>query len=244
MKAFEAAYVRQFEADMILHVKNFTPNHARALGDDGVLRVVQLGMDHAHGHGLISRGAVRFYIEAMFLLGSGFDSDPQYPWAQEILNDCKHSRGNVNADRLYDKITDFVEKVGGPRRSFAIEALRRVNEEPWSRLPSVPFPLDVIEVLRQIYPQKCLYLGTSVLVALASRARHIGYQYLPGSKRDVTLIAGLMFAMGHGFIEDPQYPWVANTLATAESAVERARLLEKKAVTYLSQVLSRQSEQH
>lgn len=87
MEVFEEALLRNFEDEMVQHIKQFTPRHSEIIGEQCVRQVAKMGIERARQYGLTNRGPVRFYIELMFMLGSNFDTDPQYPWAGEILND-------------------------------------------------------------------------------------------------------------------------------------------------------------
>ena len=42
-------------------------------------------MARAEGYGFTNRGPLRLFIEMMFLCGSGFDTDPQYPAVGAVL---------------------------------------------------------------------------------------------------------------------------------------------------------------
>jgi hypothetical protein len=46
----------------------------------------------------------------MFLLGSGFDKDPQFPWAENVLNDKSIPDESTRVDRLYKEAMTFMEK--------------------------------------------------------------------------------------------------------------------------------------
>lgn len=82
-------------------------------------------MTRAKAYGFTNRGSIRLFIEMIFLFGSGFDTDPQYPWAATILADS--SEQMYRAERLYEKIIDYQEKVSGANAVNTIEALRRVS---------------------------------------------------------------------------------------------------------------------
>jgi hypothetical protein len=50
----------------------------------GVARAVELGFT--------KRGPIRLFLELEWLFGTGFDTDPQIPWAGEVLSDPTQSR--------------------------------------------------------------------------------------------------------------------------------------------------------
>jgi hypothetical protein len=54
------------------------------------------------------------------------------------------------------------------------------------------------------------------------------------------LFINLMFALGHGFATDPQYPWISNTLynSAVSDPDKRAERLYAKTMVYLDHVLA------
>ena len=48
---------------------------------------VDRGIAAAKGYGLATEGGARQYLDCMIVLGPGFDKDPAYHWAREILTD-------------------------------------------------------------------------------------------------------------------------------------------------------------
>src|SRR3954454_24480566 len=82
---FEQAALSHFEDDMVRHLREFAPAHAKGVGDAGLRRVIRVGIERAKSYGYSLRGPVRFYIELMIQFGSDFDTDPLLPWAGEHL---------------------------------------------------------------------------------------------------------------------------------------------------------------
>ncbi len=87
MAVLQGAAQRQFEAEMLSHLRRFSPKTFAMAGEPGVRTTIQTGIQRAHGYGLSFRGPVRLYLELMMMLGSAFDTDPQYPWASQVLQD-------------------------------------------------------------------------------------------------------------------------------------------------------------
>jgi hypothetical protein len=240
--ALEQSARRRFEDDMVAHIGAFAPRHSEVLGEEGIRRVIRLGMERSAAHGLTLRGPVRFYIESMFMFGSHFDRDPQLPWASEALADGAMSDEIARADLLYARAMKYAEAVGGPGACYQVEALRRLAQEDVEHLPDEEAMLDeyALSRMKVVYPQKWEYVGEPTMRLLVRSARELaGRLGLTSTLGKATLI-GLMFALGHGSAEDPLYPWIGSTLA--KSAVEdpdiRAERLFSKSQTYLKHVLS------
>ncbi|NJN48013.1 MAG: hypothetical protein HC808_17770 [Candidatus Competibacteraceae bacterium] len=46
----------------------------------------------------------------MFMLGSGFDNDPQYPWAKAVLKDIVRQDGVNKGELLYESAKTHLDK--------------------------------------------------------------------------------------------------------------------------------------
>ncbi len=77
MQAFEKIAVQRFEEGLLDHVHTFFPEHAAALGETALRRVLRYGLQRAESRGLRGERGVYLYLALMFLLGSGFEDDPQ-----------------------------------------------------------------------------------------------------------------------------------------------------------------------
>lgn len=242
MTAFETVALRQFENEMIGHLKVFAAKHCEILGVEGVRKVIRRGMERAAAHGFTNRGPLRLYLEAMFMLGSDFDTDPQLPWAARILGDRKTADQMVRADRLYGCLTDYVDQVAGPDDAFAKEALRRARRVRFEDLATAGGDREkqILARFEANYPEKCRYVGEPALRTILHRGATLGREHGVSSDAGVVLMIGLMFILGHGFAADPQFPWIALTLSNGriEDPNRRAERLYSKSMTYLDRVLA------
>ena len=236
------AVQRGFEREMVLHLADFSPPLVKTIGGDQLREVTRLGMARAAQYGLTYRGPVRLYLELMLLLGSYFDSDPQYPWAAEILADQRSGGQMQRAERLYEKTLAYREAVGGPEDKYTLAALRNILllSQRALHLSSDNFVSDMLHELHMMYPQKAAYVGEHALEALIAigmeRARAFRFPTLRG----YALIIVLMLAFGHACVDDPLYPWIARTLNDdmIKDEAARAKRLEGKALTWFKHVLT------
>ena len=240
METFQKVALQRFEDEMVVHSQNFSPELCSVIGDAQLRFAVRFAMTRAKSYGFTNRGSIRLFIEMMFLFGSSFDTDPQYPWSARILADS--SEQMQRAKRLYEKIIDYQDKVSGPNAVNTIEALWNL-----SFLPTQPFNYNtnnfvsgMLQEMTSIFPQKAAYLGNEALQALIHSGVTVAQQARFPSARAYTLIIALMYAFGHGCSHDPLYPWIANTLLDEKivDPAARAERLEKKALTWLNHVLA------
>ncbi len=239
MQAFAQNAKKQFEAATVSHISRFAPGQVEILGEKTIGQIVSLGIERAEKYRFTNRGPVRFYIELMFMFGSDFDTDPQYPWAAEVLGGSDAADQMTRADRLYRKTMHYIEMVAGRDLEYEREALYRiVGPTPVAFTFSAGDTSGIPAFFRKIYPQKCEYLGDSALEDLAQRGISSAGAY-SGSSRAAMIFAGLMFIFGHGCLSDPQFPWITNTLekdaeGDADAKIER---LYSKTRIYLENAL-------
>lgn len=241
IEAFEEVRMPEFEDRMVEHLAEFSPLHSKSLGEKGIRGLIRTAMQRAENHGLTRKGPVKFYIETTILLGIDFDTDPQYPEIAKILGDASIADQTERADRVHSWLMGFLDAAGGPDRRYARRSLQRARCLPYEGIPisSPSFDRQMIQRLDENHPEKVAYLGETVLQGLIHRAIKEAKKHDVSNDAGVCLFVGLMFAVGHGFVRDPKYPWVANTLAnTAITDPEkRAERLYSKTMTYLDHVL-------
>jgi hypothetical protein len=241
MQVFEEARLPEFEDYMVEHLKDFSPLHSESLGDARMRSLVKIGMERAKKYGFTHRGPVRFYIETIILLGIDFDSDPQFPWAAKFLSDPTNLNQTERADAIYDELMDYLDKVGGPDREYSKRALRKVGELPFEPI-SIDDPVFTESVMRRmqdVYPEKADFMETESLQELIRQAVKEAKKMDVLTDAGVYLFVGLMFMIGHGFIRDPMYPWIANTLGkpAVDNPDRRIERLHAKAMIYVEHVL-------
>lgn len=242
ISAMEKVAVRNFESDMVRHLKEFAPYHSEALGEGGIRSVIQFGVSRASRYGFTNRGPVQFYIELIFLFGAEFDTDPMLPWTRELSKTVSDADQISKANRLYSLVTHYLEQVAGPDNKYAKRALRAAYNQRFEDLsiPESVFVPTIAQRLRDGYPERCAYAGTQALLALIYRGTEAAKSYAPGSQQAPSLFVELMFSLGHGFDKDPHLPWVALTLSKSMrgSNMDGVERLYKRTMTYLAHTLS------
>jgi hypothetical protein len=219
MAAFDEMQRHQFALEMVAHLHRFAPTHAARLGDSTLYQLARRGLSQAEKHRLTLRGPVRLYIELMVLLGSHFDTDPQYPWAAAILDDRRVTDEMTRADRLQKQAVGFYDSVLGPDYEHERAAIQRLRENDLENLPERDDALraDLLARLGTIYPEKAQYVGRAALEALLAHAARVARACSLGTPSGVALFMAMMFAFGHGCDGDPQFPWIAQVLVETES---------------------------
>jgi len=244
MKTFEEAAWLRFENEMVIHSREFSPKLCEVIGE-AQLRIA-LGQDikRAVEYGFTYQGPVRLYIELMFLFGSHFDTDPQYPMFAKVLNASGDQM--ERAEQIHEEVAVYLEKVSGADNIYVRKALE--NLSAFARkslmLSSDEFVRDLLQEMTSAYPQKVAIIGIEALTQLIHEGRAEARKYGFSASRGEALMVVLMFAFGHGCTDDPLYPWISGTLKNEKiiSPAARAERLEKKALTWLDHVLARPPE--
>lgn len=237
---FEQAALRKFEDEMVVHSRDFSPKLCEVLGEEQLRVALRQAMARADGYGFTYRGPIRLFIEMMFLFGSKFDTDPQYPWAAKILLSDEHQM--QRAEQLFEKIIYYQEKVSGPGGENTRRALRDLLA--WTKNPitfsSSNFEAGMRQEMSHVFPEKAAFIADEGLTTLINEGMTEGMKYQFSPVRGEALIVTLLFAFGHGCTDDPLYPWIAQTLKDERiiDPAARAARLEKKAVTWLEHVLA------
>lgn len=238
MKVFEEAAMLRFEDEMVVHSREFSPKLCEVIGEEQTHVAVRQAIKRAGSYGFTFRGPIRLYIEMMFLFGSDFDTDPQYPRFSKIL---KSSGDQMERAELLDQaVLDFQIKACGPEAANVKRALSDLLET--AKAP-INFPLSalvpgMLREMRRNFPEKVAYVGEDELTKLIDEGAAAGRTH-GFAIRGTVLLVTLMYAFGHGCASDPLYPWIARTLDDEKitDPAARAERLEKKTLTWLERVL-------
>lgn len=245
VEAFRQHHLQKFEDEMVEHSKEFSPRLCKVIGDEQLRITLRSAMQRANKYGFTNRGPIRLFIEMMFLYGSAFDTDPQYPAVGEVLRDSDDQM--ERAEQIHQSSLEYLERVYGPDEVNLRNALCEILI--FAQRP-LTFSVDnLVEGLLQdisgIFPQKAAYLGEATLKVLIDEGITVAQRYGFATVRHTTLMAVLMFAFGHGCDEDPLYPWISSTLHDERivDARTRGQRLENKALTWLEHVLAKDRQE-
>jgi hypothetical protein len=244
-EAFRQHHLQKFEDEMVEHSKEFAPPICKVIGDEQLRAVIGSASGRAGAYGFTNRGPIRLYIEMMFLFGSAFDTDPQYPAMGEILRSSGDQMDR--AEQIHQANLEYQETVTGPDGVNFRNALNQlvVLARTPATFPSDDFRNGLMREMERTFPQKAAYVGEAGLKALigegVSEAQRHGFSTI----RQAGLLSVLMFSFGHGCCNDRLYPWIARTLRDEKitSPAARAERLEKKAITWLEHVVGPSGEQ-
>ena len=247
MRVFEQVMQTGFEERMLARIREFFPKHPVMLGEEQLLLLVRLAVEKARRHTLITERNVALFLDLMCLLGSGFDADPQMPWAAEILadrslaadderTDVLHERGWRFAQTVAEDLEDYVEKGDSSRLIAALKSIDLLGMEELTPDAAAQLAHEVASNLKTAFPIRCATIGDACLTALLDHAHQSASRYGINNGRAVSLFAALSLVVGAGFDNDPQLPWASRNLrdpSTANDPISRTRRLHRGALQCL-----------
>ncbi len=247
VKVLEQAAVENFVFEMANHCREFSPHLTKTLDDEQLEAAVRQGIKKAESYGFDQRGPVRFYLDLMIVFGSGFDTDPQYPWAKEMLAPVEEIPQMQRSEALHEKTTDYLEKVDGKENAHTLAALQELSDRIKQGLTfrRDSFDADILTLMKEVHPRKYEETGEEQLRQLIKVGRKKGLtDYGFKKPRPVALMVVLAFAFGYEFDNDPFLPWISRTLGKTEFETpdHKADELERRALIWLNAVLKNAKE--
>jgi hypothetical protein len=101
----------QFQDDLCVLLQYFCPHKYAVQGEEANRALVWEGLERAEEYGIESSRGLTVYITLMFLLGAGFDQDPLYPWAGQVLRDRSLPDENTRVAELHGAAMKYVAEV-------------------------------------------------------------------------------------------------------------------------------------
>jgi hypothetical protein len=171
-----------------------------------------------------------------FLFGSGFDTDPQYPWAVEIL--ASEDDQMQRAEQLRAKTIEYQEKVSGPEAvntRHALKYLATLVEQPAPQ--STPdFDADMLARMARVFPQKTAYHKRPKVVRVQSTekaeeivglAQQRGWEVIVGVEpdeiEDLSDLRKLMRAGAPPEVRPRLPPKISGTITALAAAAKSSR---------------------
>lgn len=95
-------YTSTFEQGVLDYLKEIFPEKYDAIGESNMKVLFQKGSESAQVYNIKNQEDCFIYICCMFILGCGFDTDPQFSWATDVLKEYQGEEQNVETgNKLY-----------------------------------------------------------------------------------------------------------------------------------------------
>jgi hypothetical protein len=228
----------QFERRMLERSFEYFPQQCAFLGAPRVRQVVRFGIARATDAGYLSQIEQSYYLALVFMLGAGFETDPQFRFVPSILAGPRRAAPAARIAACYDAAMRFLDDVCGDDNEYLVRALVRVRDFDLAAfdVPDRARQADAVAgALTALYPEKAAALGGAVMRDLALSGGALASEAGLDGPRGAMLCAGLAFMLGSGFLHDPQFPWVEDAL---RAPARRAEMLHDGAMAYLRAALA------
>lgn len=204
-------------ARLAAHAREIAPAHCATLEPDALRAAVAAAVARGRGCGFERAGALRLFVELSLLLGSGFDADPQYPWAAQALADRAAPNEMFRAGRLRTLAGGHGLRVAGRRgarlRAAAPRFLALIAAPPPALLAR-PVAEACGAALADAYPAKAAATPAEAVAAAARRAEALAASaYGEAAPAPCVTLALTLLMFGAEADRDPFLPWIGTALA-------------------------------
>ena len=114
LPAYDENSTGKIETRIMDLLSKIWPEKYARLEDDTVGRLIRTGLANAGGYGIASDRGFVLYLVLMFMAGSGFDRDPQFPWATKVLTGTSIGDESQKIDRLHAEAIAFLDRWLNP----------------------------------------------------------------------------------------------------------------------------------
>jgi hypothetical protein len=105
MAALGEAAAERFALVAAKHLKQVLPEECAEMGDTAVRDSIDLAIRKAESYGIHEQLDILVYLNLMYVLGFDFDTDPELPWAGELLRDKELDPGS-KVELLWDRVVE------------------------------------------------------------------------------------------------------------------------------------------
>ncbi len=220
----------RFEEAIAGHLREYFPGHCAAIGPAAVAATVHCGVERAAKYDLRTRREVVLWTALMFLLGSAFDRDVQYPWVLPTL--AAPGDGFTRVQRLYDRAMHHLDAIRGEDGREDLRYLLRLHRLDFHAASR----RDTSFLLTELYPSKASVLGADILERTIRGAAEEARRFGLTTRFGITFHTLLVFTLGDGLADDPQYPWAGKVLRETPAGI-RGDVLHRVAMQRLERGL-------
>jgi len=197
-------------------LRELYPKRCKTMGDSHLSEFADRCALDAFNYGCSNYGELKAYAFLAFFLGIKFANDPLYPWVSDTF--ASHQVFSLkieNISEIFFKHHFLGEEESLRAYKKALETLLKVN---FKYISGVKTYKEIALVLEKIYPERMKLLGgvekVSVLLNLATSDKL--KQYKLEHPISIFIYTSLVFFLGSGVDDDPQYHWVRKYLNSDE----------------------------
>ncbi|CDL86714.1 hypothetical protein [Xenorhabdus cabanillasii] len=190
--------------ELVLHCNESYPYLEIKLGKEGLRKALEDAVEKAKNDGFDQRGAVQLYIDILILFGEEFQTDPQYSWIREILDNHAHLGQLEKTTLLYHEVTRYLNEVHGEQDEnlkASILKFQNINIEhlnvQWNTYKS-----NVDVLLNSLFPKKYQHIKQDNIKKVIQFGIEKSSQYGIEDANHAAFLTLIMFLLGHEFDQD------------------------------------------
>jgi hypothetical protein len=213
VQSLRKSLTEDVEDELFEDVKRHFKERHGFLGNTQTRAAVRHGMARAAHYGFSSLRGWALYVALAFVLGSHFDKNPLYPWAQKNLIDDQDLVETTRTHRFYNALRRYA-------RSTRDET--GIYNEPILRYPETALPpytsnqtveAYLMQQIRVLAPAHFAEAGENLVAELVTVAIERAAKHGIMTVTSLSVYVPLTFLLGVGFDEDPQFPWANDACA-------------------------------
>ncbi|WP_323852449.1 hypothetical protein [Xenorhabdus szentirmaii] len=190
--------------ELVLHCNESYPYLEIKLGKEGLIKSLEDAVEKAKNDGFDQRGAVQLYIDMLILFGEEFQTDPQYSWIKETLDNHAHLGQLEKTTLLYHEVTRYLNEVHGEQDEnlkASILKFQNINighlNVQWNTYKS-----NVDVLLNSLFPKKYQHIKQDNIKKVIQFGIEKSSQYGIGDANHAAFLTLIMFLLGHKFDQD------------------------------------------
>lgn len=190
-----------FANELSEHCKEIFPFIYNELGAKKLKISLAKLINKAKESNITQRGPLQLYIDMAIVLGYGFDTDPMYSCFSSVNEQYSSGTELEKSLQIYDKFNGYLKDVMGENNLHILGFKNKLANEKFDGFSNINFSDQIFDLLNDLYPQKCRYLGcdkVKELICLGLENPDTYYLNL-GSRAVFVLV---MFIVGHKFQSD------------------------------------------
>lgn len=100
----------EFTNEALIRLERIWPEKYHQIGEKNLRSLIQKGISAARTYNIESEPGTLMYIGMMYMLGSGFDRDPLFSWAHQVLNNREEQNETAGLERLHSEAINYLKQ--------------------------------------------------------------------------------------------------------------------------------------
>ncbi len=199
--ASESQHLHHFQQSLSPYLLERFSSSDYQLRPQNTKSFVEQNFFQAMRFGFESKRDIRRFIELSFILGAGFEKDPQIPWANQILLNPQYTSWE-KITQLQKRTQFYLERVLACGVEFPIKPYQQLRTQYFNILQQPNLQAgQALNLFAYFWPKKAKTLNAATHSMLLNKQSPLS------SVLSQNEIITLAFLLGFEFDTNPRYPW-------------------------------------